>query len=116
MKLFLEANIQFLQGPDPTNGYQAFAFAREEGYVYPNYQNGAAYMGVDNVTVLTYPGTGRKSVRISSQKSWTHGLFISDIVHMPGGICGVWPAHWTLGPNWPSNGEIDIIEGIVPTN
>ena len=27
-----------------------------------------------------------------TQKSWTHGLIISDIAHMPGGICGVWPA------------------------
>lgn len=44
------------------------------------------------MTVLTYPGVGRKSVRITSQKSWTHALFISDIVHMPGGICGTWPA------------------------
>ncbi|TKA76221.1 hypothetical protein B0A49_03301 [Cryomyces minteri] len=30
---------------------------------------------------------------------------------MPFG-CGTWPAYWLLGPNWPSNGEIDIIEGV----
>jgi beta-glucanase (GH16 family) len=30
---------------------------------------------------------------------------------MPTG-CGVWPAFWIFGPNWPASGEIDIIEGI----
>jgi len=49
---------------------------------------------------------------LSSNKAYTHGLFIADIAHMPGGICGVWPAFWTFGPNWPASGEIDIIEGV----
>lgn len=32
---------------------------------------------------------------------------------MPGGICGTWPAWWTLGDgNWPGHGEIDILEGV----
>ena len=30
---------------------------------------------------------------------------------MPYG-CGTWPAFWSLGPDWPSHGEIDIIEGV----
>ncbi|KAI7971254.1 hypothetical protein EIK77_003553 [Talaromyces pinophilus] len=40
------------------------------------------------------------------------GLLIADIAHMPGNACGTWPAFWTTGPNWPADGEIDIIEGI----
>lgn len=54
--------------------------------------NGVARWGVDNQTILTTSGPGRNSVRISSKKSWTHGLFIADVAHMPGTICGVWPA------------------------
>src|SRR5271170_4539783 len=76
------------------------------------------YIGVDythtyngSAPYYNINGVGRPSVRIQSQQSWTHGLFIADITHMPGGICGTWPALWTLGPNWPNNGEIDIIEG-----
>jgi len=76
------------------------------------------YIGVDythtyngSAPYYNINGVGRPSVRIQSKKSWTHGLFIADISHMPGGICGTWPALWTLGPNWPNNGEVDIIEG-----
>ena len=88
---------------------------------------GGAYIGVDHTNI--YPGTGRPSVRIETAKSWTHGLFIGDFSHAPGGICGTWPAcqlcpgcHdyqptndspvWTIGPNWPYTGEIDILEGV----
>ena len=51
------------------------------------------------------------SVRISSRTQYNTGLFILDLDRAPWG-CGVWPAWWTVGPNWPSGGEIDIIEGV----
>ena len=53
-----------------------------------------AYLGVDHRNTYNpnmYPG-GRISVRISTKVTLTHGLIISDIAHMPGGICGTWPA------------------------
>jgi hypothetical protein len=54
--------------------------------------NVPAYMGVDYNTSITDMTQGRASVRIESKKNFTHGLIIPDIGHMPGGICGTWPA------------------------
>ena len=62
---------------------------------------------------------GRQSVRLSSAATYDVNdfggyhtvLFVADIAHVPTG-CGVWPAMWLLGPNWPDGGEIDIIEGV----
>ncbi|KAJ4507934.1 hypothetical protein HRR88_006617 [Exophiala dermatitidis] len=67
-------------------------------------------MGVDNTN--TASGRGRNSIRISSKKTYNHGLIILDLAHMPAGACGTWPAFWLLGPNWPYSGEVDIIEGV----
>jgi hypothetical protein len=39
------------------------------------------------------------------------GLFVRDLNSAPWG-CGVWPAYWTSGPNWPYGGGIDILEGV----
>jgi len=34
-----------------------------------------------------------------------------NIRHMPQG-CATWPAAWEVGPNWPNEGEVDIVEGV----
>jgi hypothetical protein len=46
------------------------------------------------------------------------GLFIADIEHMPDNVCGSWPAFWTFHnqDTWPTNGEIDILEGVNNMN
>ncbi|KAH8663651.1 glycoside hydrolase family 16 protein [Tricladium varicosporioides] len=105
------SSFNFFTGSDPTHGfvsYQSQSSAQSMGLI--NTNNGKIYMGVDSKTLN--PSAGRASVRVSSNRAFTHGLFIADIAHMPGSICGVWPAYWLFGPNWPNSGEIDIIEGV----
>lgn len=66
--------------------------------------------GVDTTSVLDpNANLGRLSVRLTSHQSWTHGLFILDLAHMPDATCGVWPSFWTLGGTgvWPSSGTSD---------
>jgi len=66
---------------------------------------------VDNSTVPNAE-TGRFSVRITSKKQYSTGLFIFDVIHSPVG-CATWPALWTSDPaHWPTNGEIDIMEAV----
>lgn len=104
-------SFTFFTGADPTHGfvnYESKAAATAAGLI--STANNQIHMGVDHTT--KNPSGGRGSVRVSSNKAYTHGLFIADIAHMPGDICGVWPAFWLFGPNWPNSGEIDIIEGV----
>lgn len=72
-------------------------------------------MKVDtSVTADSTPNasTGRFSVRITSKTQYADGLFIFDVKHTPIG-CATWPALWLSDPNnWPTNGEIDIMEAV----
>jgi hypothetical protein len=98
--------------PDPTHGlvnYQPADQAFKKGLAFVQDDN-TTVLAVDDFTPLS-PGTPRDSVRISTKKSYDGGLFIADIFAMPHG-CSVWPAYWTVGPDWPNNGEIDVIEGV----
>lgn len=106
------STFTFYTGPDPTHGYvsyQSQTSAQSTGLT--STANSQIYLGVDSTTDNP-PSPGRASVRVSSNQAYTHGLFIADIAHMPSSTCGVWPAFWLLGPNWPSSGEIDVIEGV----
>ncbi|CAM1505598.1 Fc.00g112350.m01.CDS01 [Cosmosporella sp. VM-42] len=105
------STFDFFTDDDPTRGFVEYVdanTANAEGYA--GFVDGAIYMGVDFKTAN--PQNGRKSVRVTSQQAFTHGLFIADIAHMPGSIPGVWPAMWMFGPEWPGSGEIDILEGV----
>ncbi|KAL4733321.1 endo-1,3(4)-beta-glucanase xgeA [Aspergillus similis] len=107
-------HFHFFDDADPTNGFVTYvnqSYAESAGLV-KSTDSGSLYLGVDYETVLTVDGPGRESVRIESNDYYDQGLYVIDIQHMPGSICGTWPAFWTVGPDWPTDGEIDIIEGV----
>ncbi|KAL2010585.1 hypothetical protein VTN00DRAFT_6392 [Thermoascus crustaceus] len=109
------SGFSFFTGPDPTRGFVRYvdaATASNTGLT--SITTGSdgkpvVHIGVDSQNVM--PG-GRSSVRITSNKAYNHGVVITDIAHMPGSICGTWPAFWMVGPNWPVSREIDILEGV----
>ncbi|KAL8707724.1 MAG: hypothetical protein Q9220_007304 [cf. Caloplaca sp. 1 TL-2023] len=110
------SGFQFFDQKDPTNGfvtYKNLQTSAQKGLIAATDSSNnipAVYLGVDS---STKDSTGRASIRVSSKKSYHHGLFVFDIEHAPYG-CGVWPAAWLLDESqqWPQGGEIDIIEGV----
>lgn len=98
---------------DPANGFVNFvgpptASAMKLAGSLPSVNN-SIYLGVERHNKAPH---GRSSVRLQSKKSYNHGLFVADISHMPGSICGVWPTLKLEGPHYPDAGRINIIEGI----
>lgn len=107
--------FNFYSSYDPTYGHVQYlpqSAAVQNGYASTTPQ-GTARISVDTTNNWPRGGPGRPSVRIISDNTYTHGLFILDAIHMPTG-CGTWPAYWLLGPNWPSNGELGE-QTITPT-
>lgn len=92
--------------------YQTRQQAIQEGLIGVN-SAGNVIMKVDNTTNgASDPTFGRPSVKILSNDTIPPGsLVLMDAVHMPFG-CSVWPAFWMQGPNWPNDGEIDIVENV----
>jgi len=104
----------FYSQADPTGGLVTFETqkqAEQNGLAYIR-SDGIAVMKVDNATHLK-SGQPRKSVRISTKKSYGRSLIVLDAYSIPHG-CAVWPAFWTTSSakRWPAGGEIDIIEGV----
>ncbi|KAF5123569.1 putative endo-1,3(4)-beta-glucanase [Metarhizium anisopliae] len=109
----LLSGFNWFHGADPTHGYVSYQSrqnAEALGLYSVDEKTGVVRLGVDSTN--TYPLTaGRPSIRLESKEAFNHGLFIADFLHMPPSQCGVWPAFWSYGPNWPTSGEVDIIEG-----
>ena len=100
-------NFEFYTSWDPTYGYVHYvdqAIAQQFGMI--NITNSSVSWGVDTTQLLNPSANlGRPSIRLVSLQSWTHGLFILDLAHMPSNTCGVWPALWMLGSGlWPTTG------------
>ncbi|KAK0232388.1 2 beta-glucan [Armillaria nabsnona] len=98
---------------DPTNGrvnYVDVATSQSQNLTYAS--DDTFILRADDTTVLNADGPGRNSVRLQSNNQYgSNTAMVFNIRHMPQG-CGTWPAVWTVGPNWPNGGEIDIIEGV----
>jgi len=97
---------------DPTNGrvnYVNAATAAAQNLTFTS--SNTFIMRADHTTVLSASGPGRNSVRMQSNKQYTTSVMVFNIEHMPQG-CGTWPAVWTVGADWPNEGEIDILEGV----
>jgi hypothetical protein len=81
------SSFSLFSGADPTGGFVNYqgslSAAQSAGLV--NTNNNQVYMGVDHTNSVSTSSAGR---RVSSNKVYTHGLFIADIAHMPGSICG----------------------------
>lgn len=103
--------FSFFNEPDPTHGYVQYVDSDTAFNMnLASTEENVIRVGADSTEVN--PANGRKSVRMTSNKAFTHGLIIGDFGKMPTNNCGVWPAFWTFGPDWPNSGEIDIIEGV----
>jgi len=99
------SQFSFWDTADPTDGFVAYkneTYCTDNDLISSSSTN--VQMRVDSSNVTP---NGRPSVRITSNQSYNPGtLVILDLEHMPGGICGTWPAFWMVGPNWPNDGEI----------
>ena len=104
--------FEFFTAVDPTIGfvnYTSRETAAARGLI--NATASSVYMGVDDKH-LGANATSRDSVRIESTATFSSGLFVLSLAHIPTG-CGVWPAFWMTGTGdaWPMWGEWDIVEG-----
>ena len=89
---FFNRAFTLYEGFDPTFGYVDYvSLATAEQYGLINLtevgNTGVARWGVDTTAILD-PGAnlGRMSVRLQSVKTYTHGLFILDVAHLPANV------------------------------
>ncbi|PYH39671.1 glycoside hydrolase family 16 protein [Aspergillus neoniger CBS 115656] len=101
--------FEYYTATDTTDGFVDYVDSTTASSMNLTYASSSrAVLRVDTST--SNQTSGRKSVRITSKKTYNDGLFIFDITHTPYG-CATWPALWLTDPsNWPEHGEIDVLE------
>lgn len=104
-------DFEWFTDKDPTQGlvnYQSQANAQAQNLSFVDGE-GHFVMAVSTQQVAL---EGRNSVRITSKDSYSDGVYVLNVTHVPTG-CATWPAFWTVTENlnsWPNGGEIDIME------
>ncbi|ORY89249.1 hypothetical protein BCR35DRAFT_312496 [Leucosporidium creatinivorum] len=104
--------FETFDGEEPTHGrvnYVDGPTARSLGLI--SSPNNVARLSIDRTSWLSSDAY-RNSVRVTTplNDSLNAGsLLLIDMAHAPWG-CSVWSAAWTVGRNWPNQGEIDIYE------
>jgi hypothetical protein len=89
---FFDRGFTLYEGFDPTFGYVDYVnLATAEQYGLINLtevgNTGVARWGVDTVGILDPSANlGRKSIRLQSAKTYTHGLFVLDVKHLPANV------------------------------
>lgn len=114
---FFNRGFTLYEGFDPTFGfvdYVSLPVAEQSNLLNLTEigNTGTARWGVDTTSILDPSANlGRKSIRLQSVQTYTHGLFVLDVKHLPANVCGTWPAFWLVGMGvWPMTGEVDVIE------
>lgn len=114
---FFKRGFTLYEGFDPTFGfvdYVSLTIAEQSNLLNLTEigNTGVARWGVDTTGILDPAANlGRKSIRLQSVQTYTHGLFVLDVKHLPANVCGTWPAFWLVGTGvWPMTGEMDVIE------
>ena len=98
---------------DPTYGFVHYVDRTvAEQYHMINTTETTVSWGVDTSQILDpNANLGRLSLRLTTIRTWTHGLFILDLAHIPAAVCGTWPSFWSLGGTgvWPGSGELHVV-------
>lgn len=104
----------FYSGPIYNQGMADYVKDNTDGLVTVN-TSGQLRIDVSPTSNNTTTSRVRKTVRLTTRLNskttgYTGGVFIIDADHIPEGK-GTWPAFWLANTgNWPTYGEIDIIE------